>query len=128
MKKIIILALLIIVITTMFTACREADKVSYNISQEADNFNIIRRLVVINARTDKPLIEIVGAFSFELEKNRIIVIIEVGDGVYKKHSVGLNEWTLWDVEDLSGAEVNKYRYEVNFLPESIVPITFVNKD
>lgn len=121
--------LLVVVMVSVMTGCdREADRVSYNISQEADNFNVIRRLVVINARTDKPLIEIVGAFSFTLETNRIIVVVETGKDEYKKHSVGLNEWTLWDVEDLSGASVDKYHYEVNFLPEMIVPIELVRKD
>ena len=35
---------------------------------------------------------------------------------------------MYVVEDVSGAEVDKYRYEVDFLPESIVPITFKAKD
>lgn len=113
-----------------FVGCdmRQADRVSYNISQEADNFNVIRRLVVINARTDKPMFELVGAFSFTLETNRIIAIVETGMNEYKKHSVGLNDWTLWSIEDISGASVSKYHYEVNFLPEMIVPVTFVSKD
>ena len=110
------------------TGCTEVDRVSENISQEADNFNVIRRLVVINARTDKPLFELVGAFSFELSDNRIIAVVETGPGEYKKHSVGLTDWTLWSVEDLSGANVDKYHYEVNFLPEMIVPITFTSED
>jgi hypothetical protein len=67
--------------------------------------------------------EIVGKFSFELEPNRIIITAEDNDGTYKKHSVGINEWTLWSVEDLSGAYVNKFKYEVNFLPQSIIPVT-----
>ena len=33
-------------------ACRESKKVSHNISQEADNFNVVRRVAVINTRTD----------------------------------------------------------------------------
>lgn len=53
---------------------------------------------------------------------------EVGDGKYKKHFIGLNEWTLYVVEDVSGASVSKYHYEVNFLPEAIVPIKFTSKD
>ncbi len=53
---------------------------------------------------------------------------EVGDGKYKKHFIGLNEWTLYVVEDVSGASVSKYHYEVNFLPEAIVPIKFISKD
>lgn len=32
----------------LLTACRESEKVSYNVSQEADNFNIVRRVAVIN--------------------------------------------------------------------------------
>ena len=115
-------------VVASFTGCRESDRVSYNVSQEADNFNVIRRLVVINARTDKPMFELVGAFSFEVSDNRIIAIVETGSNEYKKHSVGLTDWTLWSVEDLGGANVDKYRYEVNFLPEAIVPVEFTSKD
>jgi hypothetical protein len=130
MKKIIAIILMSVMVCITFVGCedRQADRVSYNISQEADNFNVIRRLVVINARTDKPMFELVGAFSFTLETNRIIAIVETGKNEYKKHSVGLNDWTLWSIEDISGASVSKYHYEVNFLPEMIMPVTFVSKD
>ena len=128
-NKIIVMILAATVLTASVTGCeREADRVSYNVSQEADNFNVIRRLVVINARTDKPMFELVGAFSFELDDNRIIATVETGKNQYKKHSVGLTDWTLWSVEDLEGANVDKYHYEVNFLPEMIVPVTFTSKD
>mgnify|MGYP001291925739 FL=1 len=129
MKKIITVLAIILVASFIFTGCgRQADRVSHNVSLEADNFNVIRRLVVINARTDKPMFELVGAFSFTLESNRIIAVVETGHNEYKKHSVGLTDWTLWSVEDIGGAEVDKYHYEVNFLPEMIVPITFTSKD
>ncbi len=120
--------ILILVMTLTLAGCTEADNVSYNVSQEADNFNVVRRLTVLNARTDKPMFELIGAFSFTLQENRIIALVETGPGEYKKHSVGLTEWTLWVVEDISGAEVDKYRYEVNFLPEQIVPVTFTSND
>lgn len=131
MKRIISLVIVCVMAFAMFTltGCQsQADRVSYNISKEADNFNVIRRLSVINARTDKPVFELIAAFSFELQSNRIIATCEVGDGVYKKHSIGLNEWTIWFIEDVSGANVNKYRYEVNFLPEMLVPVTITTND
>lgn len=129
MKKTIFKSLGVIIMVMMLSGCsRQADRVSYNVSQEADNFNVIRRLTVLNARTDKPMFELVGAFSFTLESNRIIAIVETGPNEYKKHSVGLGDWTLWVVEDVGGANVDKYHYEVNFLPEMIVPITFTSKD
>ena len=127
-KKLVAVLLLVGLVAVGFTGCRESERVSYNVSQEADNFNVIRRLVVINARTDKPMFELIGAFSFELENNRIIAVVETGPNEYKKHSVGLTDWTLWSVEDVSGANVDKYRYEVNFLPEMIVPVTFTSND
>lgn len=127
-KKIRLMCLVIVMASVMFIGCTEADKVSSNVSQQADNFNVIRRLTVLNARSDKPLFELVGAFSFTLENNRIIAVVETGPNEYKKHSIGLNDWTLWVVEDVSGVEVDKYHYEVNFLPEMIVPVTFTNED
>ena len=129
-KKIVALMLVISLMGGVFIGCgtREVNRVSKNVSLEADNFNVIRRLVVINARTDKPMFELIGAFSFTLEDNRIVATVETGKNKYKKHSVGLTDWTLWSVEDLSGANVDKYRYEVNFLPEAILPVTFTNKD
>lgn len=112
------------------TACTQADCVSQNVSQEADNFNVIRRLTVLNARSDKPMFELVATFSLKVDgsDNQLEITCETGPGQYKKHFVGLNEWTMYVVEDISGASVDPYHYEVNFLPEMIVPVKIVTKD
>lgn len=120
----------VIIVGMLLVGCTEAEKVSSNVSQEADNFNVIRRLTVLNARSDKPMFELIGAFSITVDSadNQLEVICETGENEYKKHFIALNEWTMYVVEDVSGAEVDKYRYEVNFLPESIVPITITSND
>ena len=130
MKRIIALIMVAVIITSLVGCSTEAQKVSQNVSQEADNFNVIRRLTVLNARSDKPMFELVSAFSITVDTadNQLEVVCEVGDGKYKKHFIGLNEWTMYVVEDVSGASVSKYHYEVNFLPQSIVPIKFTSKD
>lgn len=128
MKKVISLLLAVCLAGALLVGCREAEKVSHNVSLEADNFNVIRRLVVINGRTDALVFELVGAFSFELDGYRIVAVVETGPGEYKKHSVGLPVEAFWFVEDVSGASVDKYRYEVNFLPEMIVPFTIIGND
>lgn len=113
-------ALIVILLTTctILAGCSEVDKVSLNISQEADNFNVTRRLTVINARTDTVLLQMEGTFSLKNnDSNELEVICEVGDGKYQKHFVYLNDDTLYVVEDISGAQVDKYHYEINFLPE-----------
>lgn len=129
MKKILSI-IAIIGIITVLGGCSEANRVSSNLSQEADNFNVLRRLTVLNARTDKPMFELVGAFSIKVDNGdkQLEVTVEMEDGTYKKHFINLNEYTMYVVEDLGGAKVNKYKYEVNFLPETIQPIDVVTKD
>lgn len=121
MKKAFLFILLCAVI---LAGCTEADKVSTNVSKEADNFNVTRRVTVFNTRTDKILLEIIGNLSIKHSSGDVDIIVEVGPGTYKKHFVSLNDWTTYVVEDVSGAFVDKYHYEINFLPEMIVPFTF----
>jgi hypothetical protein len=128
MKKILCL-ILVIVIMLACVSCSQADRVSQNISKEADRFNVTRRLAVINARSDKPVFEIIGNFSISNNLNdELEITVEVEEGKYKKHFVYLNQWTIYTVEDVSGAYVNKYHYEVNYLPEMIIPVTVTMKD
>lgn len=129
-KKLVVVGLGLCLLSGVLVGCRESDKVSYNVSQDADNFNVLRRLAVINSRTDKVEFELIGAFSLEVDddENQIEVVAETEDGEYKKHIIGLNENTMYVIEDLGGAKVNKYKYEVNYIPESIVPFDVVEKD
>ena len=127
MKKRIALVCILIGMTLMLASCTQADRVSQNLSKEADAFNVTRRLAVINARTDKPIFELVGNFSISNSSySELVITVQTGPNEYKKHYVYLNEWTLYVVEDISGANVSPYHYEINFLPEMIVPIEFTS--
>lgn len=109
----------------LLAGCRESQRVSYNISKNADNFNVIRRLTVFNMRTDKCIMTMTGKMSIQNEgNNELAVIVEVDrkSHIYQKHLIYLNEWTMYTIEDVSGAQVSKYAYEVEFLPQTIVPI------
>lgn len=129
MKKVICIILSLVFVTALFAGCRESDKVAYNVSKEADQFNVVRRLTVINCRTDKPLFQITGTFALKTDTdNDLNVICEIGDGVYTKHFVHLNEWTTYIVEDLTGAKVDKYSYEINFLPEYLPGFKITKSD
>lgn len=130
MKKIIAVVLIGILLTGTLRGCTQADRVSYNISQEADRFNVTRRLAVINARSDKPIFELIGNFSIKTDSvdDQLEVTVEYEKGKYKKHFVYLNEWTIYTVEDVSGAFVDNYHYEVNYLPEMFIPFTVTMKD
>ncbi|MGL4389891.1 MAG: hypothetical protein ACRCTN_03250 [Carnobacterium maltaromaticum] len=122
-------SLVAVVMLLVLVGCTQSDKVSQNISKEADNFNIIRRVTVINSRTDKIEFEVIGKISVDTSSDtKLVIVAETEDKVYKKHLVNLTEWNMYVVEDLEGAAVNQYKYEVNYMPESIVPFTVTNSD
>jgi len=114
----------IAVIVLSLSGCTEADKVSMNVSKEADNFNVTRRLTVINSRSDKCILQMTGKMSIEDVTDGIAVLVELDrdEGKYQKHYIYLNDWTMYTVEDVSGVGVSRYAYEMEFMPQSIVPV------
>ena len=125
-KSRIILALLSVLLTAIvLTGCEtEAQRVSYNLSQQADNFNIVRQLTVINCIEGDVLFQMTGKMSItaDIADNQLEIIVE-DNGTYVKHFVGLSDNVTYVVEDLNlGAnEVNKYKYTLNFNPKMWIP-------
>ena len=128
MKKIqfIVATMLIILMMFNLTGCRESTVVSENISKEADNFNVMRRITVFNIRTDTVLLQMTGYFSLQNNSSKeLVVLAQVEKGVYQKHFIYLNDYTMYTVEDLNGTAVSPYSYELEFLPQrlDVVKIT-----
>jgi len=128
MKKVVGVISLIVLSAMLLAGCTESDRVTKNISKEADNFNVTRRVTVYNMRTDKILLEVIGNLSVKGSSGDVDLLVEVGPGQYKKHFIHLNSWTTYVVEDISGAFVDKYHYEVNILPEMIQTYKFTFSD
>lgn len=55
MKKVVAVVIATLMVAVLMTGCTESEQVSYNIGKEADNFNVTRKLTVINARRAKTL-------------------------------------------------------------------------
>lgn len=123
-------ALMTIGLATLSGCSTESDKVSYNISKEADNFNVRRRVAVINTRTDKIEFKVEGLISVDTSNSKkLVVIAEVSKGKYRKHLINMTKNNMYVVEDLTeGTKVNKYKYEVEYMPESIFPVTITNNE
>ena len=128
-KRIIAIVTAVCMMAASMTGCTEAERATYNVQKEADYFNVERRLSVINARTDKPILELIGYFSLSNNSdNELVITLEVAENQYKVNYVYLNDWTIYTVEDISGAHVDPYHYEINFLPEMIQSIEFTRND
>lgn len=108
----------------MLVGCTQADRVSYNLSKEADNFNIVRQLTVINCIEGDVLFQMTGKMSIyaDTTDNQLEITVE-DDGTYVKHFVGLSDNVTYIVEDLNlgDNEVNKYKYILNFNPKMWLP-------
>ena len=125
MKKIIAILLVLTMVFCLVGCDTEAIRVSYNISQQADNFNIVRQLTVINCIEGDVLFQMTGKLSIEADtSDHQLEIIAEDNGTYVKHFVGLSDNVTYVVEDLNlGAnDVKKYRYTLNFNPNMWIPV------
>ena len=78
MKKKILALVAIGAMTLPLSACdTEANRVSYNLSQEAENFNDIRQLTVINCLQGDTLFQMTGKMSItaDTEDNQLEIIV-----------------------------------------------------
>lgn len=121
MNKITKLAVGLSVGMLALTGCSsDADVASENISKDADNFKVLRRIVAINGITDKYLLSVEGFCNINDEKTQLEITCKLPDG-FKKHFVGLSDNTTYFVEQMESANVSVDHYKVIFKPETIVP-------
>lgn len=126
MKKRLMVILMAVTMLMSVAGCgTEAGRVSYNLSQQADNFNVVRQLTVINCIEGDVLFQMSGKMSITADRddNQLEIIVE-DNGTYVKHFVGLSDNVTYVVEDLNlGANaVSKYKYTLNFNPNMWIPV------
>ena len=133
-KPIFILAIMMILLSTIFTGCSwedEADVASYNISKEADNFNVYRKVTVINNQSDTVMLEFEGWCSIVKDNNdsQLEITYRVGQDTYYKDFIGLNDRTTYVVTQLDGSKVDKYHYEWLYHSQGdLIPIEIKDAD
>jgi hypothetical protein len=124
MKKIVLILVLIMGGLFMVGCDTQADRVSYNLSKEADSFNIVRQLTVINGITGDTLFQMSGRLSIDadVEDSQLEVVVEYEKGEYKKHFIGLSDNVTYVVEQLEVESVSNYKYTLNFNPKMWIPV------
>ena len=131
MRK-IILVVLLLALPLLATGCgrSDADVAARNLSKAAEQFEIPRHIVGINAITDKYLFEVLGYCSVETTDSGLGGALEVTCRVvdektkkvgYKKTFLGLSDNVSFVVEQLEPASVSTTRYRVIFKPEVLIP-------
>jgi len=119
----------LVVAGTLFslTACFDSDAnvASENLSKEADQFKIPRKITFVNGITDKYLMVIEGRCSIhpDTAAKKLDVTCKVKDNPeqYKKHFLGLSDNVTYFVEQVDGANVSTDHYKVIWKPETMLP-------
>lgn len=123
-RKLISIIASITLSSMILSGCEsEADRVSYNISKEADNFNTVRQITVINCLQGDVIFQMTGKMSIHADPadSQLEVTVEDENGKYKKHFIGLSDNVTYVVEDITDNNVSKYRYTLNFNPKMWLP-------
>lgn len=115
MKKIIALLLAVVV---LLTGCTSASRVNHNLSRQANEFNIYRKITVMNMRTDKVVLTVEGYMALtNNDDNELVVTIQTGENKYYKDYIYLNEWTCYIMEQTEPTSTNRYFYEIVVFPD-----------
>ncbi|KRL81785.1 hypothetical protein [Ligilactobacillus equi] len=113
----------------LLTGCTQAERASHNLAQESDNFNVVRKVTVIDAITNDVMFQMTGRLSINTESSKKLVItVENSNGSYQKHIIGLSDNVTYVVSDVTKKNVSKYNYEINYNPKMWKPATFKNID
>lgn len=104
------------------TACTsDAATVSENISTAADQFEVQRKIVGVNTRTDKYLFYVEGRCSLGDEASRLVVTCKHSDNDYRKHYLGKATDVAWVSTQEAGIDASEYHTRIIIKPQAIVP-------
>ena len=115
MKKFVAILLVMMCMVGCLTGCTEAENVNHNLSQAADNFQVVRKITVYNARTDMIIMEMEGYMSLSNNStSELVVTCMTGPNQYKKNYVYLNDYVIYVVEDITSTVTDPYHYKIHF--------------
>jgi hypothetical protein len=120
-KKPAIIAATLVAAALALTGCQsDAKKASDNISTAADNFEVQRKIVGVNTRTDKYLFYVEGRCSIERQGD-LLVTCKHGPDDYRKHYVGQANDVAWVTTQEAGIDVSVYHTRIIIKPENLLP-------
>ena len=122
--KLVALLIALLIALLLCVGCyNEANRVRTNLAKEADTFNCVRRVTVVDCITNTVLFQCEGKISITADRtdNQLEILIEEEGGTYKKAIVGLSDNVTYLVEDIYSSYVNPYRYTIMWNPKMVLP-------
>ncbi len=101
--------------------CDAADTATHNLKDQADNFGLLRRIIVFHGVTGEVTMEIEGYCSITDQTTQLEVVCEVGRDKYYINYVRLGDNTEYLVEQLEPITVSTYHYVRRIRPQTAIP-------
>lgn len=121
MKKTLLTALVLAFSMTLTACDDDATIAKYNMQKAADNFEIMRRVVMYNAIVGQPIMVTEGRCSVDNDQYRTSIVCKIGEGQYIRNFYGKSDNVSYLVEQMAPVPVNVYHYRRTFKPQSVLP-------
>jgi hypothetical protein len=119
MKKLVLAAACL---SALLAGCNDADVASANLSTDADNFKITRRIVFYNTTSDTVMLEIEGRCSLgNADKTGELSVTCKTPNGYHKEFLGLSRNVTYVVQQIGDDDVSPNHYSVVWKPSALVP-------
>lgn len=101
----------------------QSDTASYNLSKDADSFEINRKVVFHNDLNDTYLFEIEGrcALGNDDPENQTTVICKIGPDKYVKEIFRMGDNVSVTAIQTEPSDADPFHYQIIFRPETIIP-------
>jgi len=122
-KGILAGALAVAGIAGLASCSSQSDTASYNLSKDADSFEITRKVVFHNDLNDTYLFEIEGrcALGNDDPDNQTTVICKIGEDTYVKEIFRMGDNVSVTAIQTEPSSTDPFHYTVIFRPETIIP-------
>ena len=106
----------------LLSACSSPAYVaSQNLSEAADRFQILRKIVFYNSITDTYIAEFEGFCSINDQVTQVEVTCLVGQNQYFKHFQGLSDNVTYTAIQLEPGNVSPYHNRITLRPATVIP-------
>lgn len=123
MKKLLVLLAAVVLVLTLASCATPADTVSHNLSEDAEQFKILRKVIFYNSITGEYMYAMEGYCSIvaDVADEQLEVTCEIGKGTYVKHFLGISDNVSYMVLQVDAVSVSSYHYKVYLRPETLIP-------
>src|SRR5690606_2939268 len=95
--------------------------VSQNMTNDAQNFKIFRKITFVNAIRGENLLEVEGFCNTESNGARLEVLCKTETGEYLKHFLYFSDNVTPVIEQLTPAQASSSQYKFTIKPTTIIP-------